>query len=265
MTGLIKELIRRNSVLAWLAFSHAALFVVLAVISLFDSETILGINRWIKPMKFSASIAIYAATIAWFIGYLPKERRSISIISWGIAICMIAEIVCIILQAARATTSHFNNTTLFNSAIFGVMGIMIILNTLFDAFLLALFFKEETHLPSSYLWGIRLGLALFIIAALEGIFMIARMSHSVGVADGGAGLPFINWSTEGGDLRVAHFLGLHALQAMPLAGFILYRLSRRFPAINAVAWTAVFAFVYVSAVALLFVQAVRGFPLYGEV
>lgn len=262
MNGLIRELMRRNSVLAWTALAHLGLFVILAIISLFDSTTILGINRWIKPMKFSSSIAIYAATIAWFMGYLPKEKLSIKLISRGIAVCMIVEIICIVLQPARGTTSHFNNSTPFDGMIFSLMGFMIVLNTVLDGWLLVLFFKERPQIPSSYLWGIRLGLALFMVAGLEGIMMVVRLSHSVGVTDGGAGLPFLNWSTEGGDLRVAHFFGLHSLQVLPVVGFLLHKLGSRFPSINPVALTWVFAFIYVSTFALLLRQAIGGRPLY---
>ena len=72
---------------------------------------------------------------------------------------------------------------------------------------------------AGYLWGVRLGLAVFVVGSLLGFVLVANQGHSVPGPDGGPGLPFVNWSLDRGDLRIAHFIGLHALQALPLLGF----------------------------------------------
>ena len=91
----------------------------------------------------------------------------------------------------------------------------------------------------------RLGLAVFVVGSLLGFVLVANQGHSVPGPDGGAGLPFVNWSLDRGDLRIAHFIGLHALQALPLLGFLLDRTAAA-PAVRlttvagvAVAWLVV--------------------------
>jgi len=231
-------------------------FAVLAIVSLFDSTEILGINRWIKPMKFFISIAIFVWTIAVYLYFLKGFEKTSNFISWSMILIFAVEMIIITGQAARGTTSHFNIQTPLDGLLFSIMGFAIALNTLLAAYLLYLYFKAEIELPPSIVWGMRLGLILFLAACVEGGYMSSHLSHGVGVADGGKGLPVVNWSTEGGDLRVAHFVGMHALQAVPFFAYTLERYKIK----SAAGWTFVFATVYFAAFTLVFVQAFLGRP-----
>ena len=91
--------------------------------------------------------------------------------------------------------------------------------------------------------------------------MVVHGAHTVGARDGLAGLPFLNWSSAHGDLRVPHFFALHALQIMPLAALVLTRTRWR-PAAQLTALLAFFG-AYMTVVALLFRQAMAGHPLIG--
>jgi hypothetical protein len=90
-------------------------------------------------------------------------------------------------------------------------------------------------------------------------------AHAVGVPDDGPGLPFLGWSTTGGDLRVPHFIGMHALQVLPLLALGLDALARRVPALTDPGTrfrvVAVAAGGYAVLLVLLTLQALAGIPV----
>ena len=174
---------------------------------------------------------------------------------------MVGEIIIVIVQATRGTTSHFNVKTGIDGALFGLMGVLIALNTLAAIRLLYIYFIAEIDLPAAVVWGVRLGMILFLIASAEGGVMISQLSHSVGVKDGGAGLPFVNWSTTGGDLRIAHFIGIHAMQVLPIAALVFVRLQNRLWRFSPTILTFALALVYFAAFNFFFIQAMHGQPL----
>lgn len=258
----VAEIYRRNAALAFTGWLMLALTAAMFCIAPFDSRQVTGINPWIKPVKFTVSITIFVWTLAWFLHYLSHRRWAVRIIGWSVSVVFTIEIFCIILQAARGAPSHFNVTTPFDAAVFSTMGFMIFLNTLFVFITLALFFAPiATRLPLAYLWGIRLGLLLFLLASIEGIAMINRLAHTVGQPDGGPGLPLVNWSTRAGDLRIAHFLGFHALQLLPLFGYWLSRRRERLAQRSQMTFLLIVAFVYAAVGVFLFRQAMSGRPL----
>ena len=256
-----RELYRRNPVLALTGWAHVALFALFLLAAPFDARTVTGLNPWIKPMKFALSITIFVWTMAWFLHYVRGRKGAVRVISWGVSLVFLVEMACIVTQAGRGTASHFNVKTPFDAAVFSTMGVMIVINTLLVfASLLLFFFPRTEPLAPAYLWGIRLGLFLFILASLEGFVMVSHMAHTVGAADGGPGLPFVNWSTRAGDLRIAHFLGFHALQLLPLAGHAIAGAPSATARKHQTAFVLALAAAYGALFTLIFLQALHGRP-----
>lgn len=260
---VLSEINRRNEVLATAGWFHFGLFVITILLSLFDTRLITGVNAWLKPMKFMVSITIYLWTIAWYTGYLQKGNWAVHLISWGASTSMIIESVCILGQAVRGTTSHYNFETQFDATVFAVMGVMILINSLLLFLLLILFFSKSIRHERVYLWGIRYGIFIFLLGNLTGILMVLNLAHTVGMSDGGPGLPFLNWSTAAGDLRIAHLLGLHALQIFPMVGFLITRRNRYAPFRRQITYLAIFMIIYTGLFILALWQALSGRPFIG--
>jgi hypothetical protein len=204
-----------------------------------DPRVITGAPAWLKPAKFAVSIAIYTLTLAWIFTYLPEWRWTRRIVGWTTAVILVLEVVIIDLQAWRGTTSHFNIGTPLDATLFTVMGFAIVLQTL-TSVAVAVALWRQPFADRALGLALRLGLSLTILGAATGGLMTrptaaqlddARVTqrmtiagaHTVGAPDGGQGLPGTNWSREHGDLRVPHFIGLHAVQMLPLIGLLLRR------------------------------------------
>jgi hypothetical protein len=251
MTAFLETLRSRNSLLyifGWLFLLSAAVSLILIFTS---NKQVLGVNAWIKPFKFFLSSAIFVWTMAWLMHYLTEQNK-VTVYSWIVIVVLVFETSYIALQAARGQLSHFNVSTSFHSAMFSLMGIAILIMTLWTGYIGLLFFTDEViTLSPSYLWGIRLGIILFVVFAIQGGVMGAYMKHTVGTADGGKGLPLVNWSKTNGDLRIAHFIGMHALQILPLAGYYFSKTAKEI---------IVISILYFSITIALLVQALMGKP-----
>ena len=197
-----------------------------------DPRVITGVPAWLKPFKFAISTSIYSFTLAWVFGWLSDWPRVRRVVGWTTAMVFVLEVSIIDTQAWRGTTSHFNSTTTLDRTLFIIMGSAIVLQTIVSvAVAVALWRQRFADRPLG--WALRLGMTLTIIGALTGGLMTRPTSqqlaaaragapmttigaHTVGAPDGGPGMPVTAWSSKHGDLRVPHFLGLHALQALAL-------------------------------------------------
>ena len=244
------------------------------VLQLVDPRQVVGASTWLKPAKFGISVAITAGTLAVLLRWLHPltrgMRRAVAIAAGLLAF----ELVIIAAQAARGVASHFNSTTPLDTALFGIMGAAITVVWVAMAYLGWRAFRQPFASPALG-WGIRLGFLTMVLGSALGFLMTrptpaqlqsltagrptpAIGAHAVGVEDGGPGLPITRWSTEGGDLRVPHFIGMHGLQLLPLAGWLLSR--RRKPG-RAVRLTVAAGAGYVGLTGVLLLQALRGQPL----
>ena len=249
----LHELRNRNALLYWFGWYNILAGIICLVLIAFDDKQLLGISRWIKPAKFFLSVGIMVWTMGWILYYL-QAKKSVRTISWLIVISMFFENGIIAYQAIREERSHFNVTNSRNSMLFSLMRLFILVFTFTALYAVYLFFKQKDFsITPSYYWGIRMGLLLFIFFSLEGGLMLSLMSHTVGGKDGGVGLPLVNWSTKYGDLRIAHFLGLHSLQLLPLAGYYIAKSKKQIIMISIIYFLIVMA---------LLAQALNGIPLF---
>ncbi len=218
----------------------------------------MGVNIWLKPLKFSISIFIFLFTSAYIVPQLPYQTSKQSIIVWVLIFTMIIEIACIIFQAYRGQQSHFNITDPIGRKLFPLMGIMISVAYFTYFIILIDFFRLSTSLSAAMLWAVRFGIIILLFGGISGFMMASGLKHNVGVADGGVGLPFTNWSTVGGDLRVSHFISLHALQLLPLLVLLMTYINIQ-PNTQLIT-IAITSAVYGSFALLTLIQAINGQP-----
>ena len=236
-----------------------------------DARMLDGVPVWLKPLKFGLSNAAFAFTLAWILAGLGDRPRFVQRVGWGVALVLVLESVLIALQAARGIHSHFNATSYVNAAIVTMMGAAIVAAMgLTVAVALALFRRPA---PGACAQAARLGLVIAIggasIGGLMGVPARDQLTnlregavlggHTVGGRDGGPGLPVTHWSRSHGDLRVPHFVGLHAMQVLPLVGWGIAR--RRASAKRQIALVRAAAAAYAALVGILLWQALRGEPV----
>ena len=180
---MISELRHRDPLLFWTGALMLLALVVVTLISISDTRQILGLNPWIKPMKFMTSITIFLWTVAWFMPETQPKPLARALVRWTIAIAMLVEIFCITMQSVRGVTSHFNHATAFDDAIFGIMGMGVVFNTLAMVLFLAIIRRDTPPSRAGYIWGIRIGVAMFLLASFQGTLIVGNVnSYSGGTA-----------------------------------------------------------------------------------
>jgi hypothetical protein len=254
--------------------------VVLAAVAIVglvvDQRTLTGMPLWAKPLKFSLSVFIYGITLSWLLNQIRRLPR----VAWWsglvVAVFLAIEMVIIYGAAFADTTSHFNVSTPFAAALWATMAASIVVVWAATILVAVLLFRAKLR-DRARSFAIRAGLLLAIVGMGLAFLMTGPRpdqladfhgiagAHTVGVPDGGPGIPLLGWSTVAGDLRIPHFVGMHAMQLIPLAALLLELGARRFSVLRGVSTRvgilAVLTGLYVGILAVLTAQALAGEPV----
>ena len=228
-----------GAVMATSALIHG----VIALVALANGDSWDGPTSWRKPVVFAVSLSLMMFAASWILRLLPQRR-------WGWIPTVILggfsaiELAVITLQQWRGEPSHFNNHTPLDDTLFGVMGssvAMMMIGLLIFLIWAAVQFRGNAGERVAVL----VGLVAIMVAGYVGGGMIAE-GEAVLAATGE--VPFEVVFGAAGAAKLAHFLGLHALQFLALIAIVAPAAHRlRLVVIGAIGYLALFASVTVTA------------------
>jgi hypothetical protein len=249
--------------LGWALILAVPAFAAMAFLASSAPGVAAGVSPWIKPIKFSLSFSTFASTMSLLLLALRIPAWQSKLARRTMAVSIALEIFSLAGQAWRSSYAPGAHSFV-DSVLAQMTNSMVMVNTAIVCWMFVLFCANRVHVKlvdAPMVSAIRLSLVIFLAGNAIGGYMLARGSHTVGVTNGGPGLPFLNWSTIGGDLRIAHFIAIHAIQIVPLFAYILSQMAP----IPTVKQRRLAIGVLVLAVAIAvggtFVQAALGHPL----
>jgi hypothetical protein len=234
-------------------------------LTVMDGRQLQGVSVWLKPFKFQFSSGVYLLTLALFMVWLPAAAlRSLTAryVVWAGVMSALFEVGYITWQGSLGLASHFNTQTPFFATMYTLMGVGAAVLTSAALALGILIARNPSYgLPPAIRLAIVLGLILtfFLGAGFGGYLGGQPAGHWVGGAlTDSSGLPLFTWSRSGGDLRVAHFFGIHAMHFIPAFGLGLGLAGIAQTTAKRAVW--MFAIAFTAFSVWTFVQARSGMP-----
>lgn len=251
MIDFIQQLKFRNETLFYYGLLCLMLSIIFIILTKYTNTQIYNVNAWYKPFKFAFSTFLFAWAMAWYCYYL--SNFNIQLFNWSVIILLGFEIFYIAFQASKGQLSHYNISTPVYAALYSMMALAASVVTLYTAYVGLLFFTNSfPELPNYYVLAIRLGIIIFVIFSFEGFAMGSRLNHSVGAFNDNSNWFIFGWSKTVGDLRVAHFIGMHALQVIPILSYYFLKNTKL---------TVGLSLVYGLLALVTLIQALQGRPL----
>jgi len=258
----------------WAYTVFSAIGTVVTLVALFlDPRILAGEPVWLKPLKFFVSTLIFVPTLEFGLARIVGADSRVNLIRRIVAGGLLFEMVLICAQAFRGVKSHFNFTTPLDGALFIAMGVVITVVVLFVGWGAVLILRSPFRGSSALKQAMGWGLLVFVVAAFTGTQMPQPTpgqrillesgqgsptigSHFVGSEEGSTKVaPLTAWSLESGDLRVAHFVGMHVPQLLLALVWVLRRRGWNLNAARPIASVRIGAALGFAAMGITFVQA----------
>ena len=247
---------------ATLTVLSVALALLFGLGALTDPRTLDGVVVWAKPLHFALSFVLFFGTLALVVPRLSpgwRNGRLLRATTLAITASFLFEMGYIALQAAAMERSHFNLGDPVHALMYALMGVGAVVLVAGVAVIGSIVARDAGFAAGP---RTRQGIALGFVVTLPLTLIVAGTmssmgSHWVGTPPpGGATVPLMGWSLTVGDLRPAHFVSIHGMQALPVLGLWL---DRRGSKNRRILWGAA---VLWSVLGLaLFAQALAGRPL----
>ncbi|WP_433677925.1 hypothetical protein [Nocardia sp. CA-119907] len=274
---------RLHRPLVWMVAAMGTLVLFCMGGMAFDDRMLLGESVWLKPFKFGLAFVLYGFTLAWLLSLPHKGSRVTWWMGTVFAVTGFVDVGFIVVQAARGTYSHFNHETDAVNSIGQMVFASGVPGLFFANLIIVLILSWQRLVDRPTARAIHAGLGLAVVGMALGYLMgftgkqlvrdadgnvvelvaghTVLNNPSLDARDGVGAMPITRWSTIGGDLRIPHFLGLHAIQVLLLAVVALAWLAPRHPWLRAertrAALIGVVALGYAGLVAIVFWQAMR--------
>ncbi len=221
MASVVNEQMKRNSVFFWYGIINFVLLFFCFGLSLFDDTQVSGENAWINPMKYYFSIGIFILSMGVYLHYLNNEVQR-SFLTWCLIITTFLQTSGILLQSIRGVSSFYKQNNPFDDLIFNLQMVNYIVFFILMLVITYLFYFQKKNSKSQHFtWGIRMGMVIFLIGLLIGVYMIMVNGNYESITES------IIINKKHGNLKIPFFLGIHGLQIIPLLSYYFFQNKRQ--------------------------------------
>jgi hypothetical protein len=84
------------------------------------------------------------------------------------------------------------------------------------------YFQKKNSKSQHFTWGIRMGMMIFLIGLLIGVYLMILNSHAIGTNEKLLNQAILDKSKHG-NFKIPFFLGIHGLQIIPLLSYYFFQ------------------------------------------